>query len=113
MNSSIYAECFKRNIRLLRNVLNHSTSQFANELSVSKKTIEKWENGTALPQLGTLLEIVIKYGISLDWLIGADRKTKFISDKYSIETVLLINELLNSAEKDIVQQINPKNEHDS
>ncbi len=113
MNSSIYSECFKKNIRLLRNILSYSAAQFASELSVSRKTIEKWENGTALPQLGTLLQIVSKYGISLDWLIGADRKTKFVSDRYSIETVLLFNELLNSAEKDIVQQINSRNEHNS
>lgn len=113
MNSSVYAECFRKNIRFLRNVLSYSTTQFATELSVSRKTIEKWENGTALPQLGTLLEIVIKYNISLDWLIGAEKKTKFISDKYSIETMLLFNELLNSAEKDLILHHSLKNDHDS
>ncbi len=49
----------------------------AQSLSVSNKTISKWENGTSMPDLSMLVQLSQYYGITTDMLLGlSDEKKK-------------------------------------
>lgn len=49
----------------------------AQNLSVSNKTISKWENGTSMPDLSMLVQLSQYYGITTDALLGlCDEKKK-------------------------------------
>ena len=48
----------------------------AQSLSVSNKTISKWENGTSMPDLPMLAELSGYYGVSTDTLLGLSEEKK-------------------------------------
>ena len=75
----------------LRTSSNLSQQQFADIFKVSRQSVQKWESGTATPELPKLIEISKYFGISLDALIlSADSRTaeemkynKIMKPKYS------------------------------
>ena len=48
--------------------------EVANALSVSNKTISKWENGTSSPSLSMLVSLAKYYNVSTDTLLGLEDK---------------------------------------
>jgi transcriptional regulator with XRE-family HTH domain len=52
----------------------------ANNLSVSNKTISKWETGISLPETEYLTSIADYYGISVNELFGRETSVKNVSD---------------------------------
>lgn len=48
--------------------------EVANALSVSNKTISKWENGTSSPPLSMLVSLAKYYNVSTDTLLGLEDK---------------------------------------
>ncbi|MBF0819609.1 helix-turn-helix domain-containing protein [Streptococcus acidominimus] len=56
-------------IRLIRNIHQLSQEQFAEGFSVSRQSVSKWENGSAIPDLQTLIRIADFADISLDQLV--------------------------------------------
>ena len=81
----------KNIIYKLRSNSKMSQEQFADLFKVSRQSVQKWENGTATPELSKLIEISKHYGISLDALVlGIDSRTaeemkynKIMKPKYS------------------------------
>ena len=59
----------KDTIYKLRTSSNFSQEQFANLFKVSRQSVQKWENGTAIPELSKLIEISKHFDISLDSLV--------------------------------------------
>ena len=47
-------------------------SELASKLSISNKTISKWENGISTPDLPMLIELSTYYGVSTDALLGLE-----------------------------------------
>lgn len=66
-------------IQKLRTSAKLSQEQFANMFNVSRQSVQKWENGTATPELSKIIEISKKFGISLDALI-LDRDARVIEE---------------------------------
>ena len=50
-----------------------SQIELAEELSVSRQTVSKWETGSALPSAENLLALSKLYGVSADALLNAER----------------------------------------
>lgn len=71
MNSSIGTR-----IKELRKVKNISQEELANELSVSRQTISKWESDTVSPDINNIEMISNFFEVSTDYLInGKENKT--------------------------------------
>lgn len=56
-------------IKKLRTDIHMSQEQFAELFGVSRQSVQKWENGTALPELEKLIKISKYFDISLDALV--------------------------------------------
>lgn len=56
-------------ITIIRKMNNLSQEQFAEELSVSRQAVSKWETGNAIPDIPVLLKIADFYNITLDQLV--------------------------------------------
>ncbi len=48
---------FDENLRILRKEKDYSQEYLAEKLGVTRQTISKWENGTAMPDLKKLIEL--------------------------------------------------------
>jgi len=59
----------KNTINKLRTNANMSQEQFATLFNVSRQSVQKWENGTSVPELSKIIEISKHFDISLDALI--------------------------------------------
>lgn len=81
----------KETIYRLRTSAKMSQEDFAGIFNVSRQSVQKWENGTATPELSKLIEISKHFGISLDSLVlSVDSRTseemkynKIMKPKYS------------------------------
>ena len=56
----------------LRKSKGWSQEDLAEKLSVSRQTISRWENGTALPDAENLLQLSHLYDVSSDYLLNDD-----------------------------------------
>ena len=56
-------------INKLRSDANLSQEQFASLFGVSQQSVQKWENGDSVPELGKIIKISKHFGVSLDALI--------------------------------------------
>lgn len=63
-------ECISNNIKLLRKKYNLTQQELANQLSVSRSVVAKWENNHVKPDISSLLKIAKTFDISLDHLAG-------------------------------------------
>lgn len=61
---------FDENLRLLRKNKELSQEYLAERMNVSRQTISKWENGTAMPDLKKLTELAELFDTSMDELLG-------------------------------------------
>ncbi len=60
---------FKDFICKIRKDLNMTQEQFAEEFSVTKQAVQKWETGASYPETAKLIEISKRFDISLDTLL--------------------------------------------
>lgn len=63
---------FDENLRELRKEKGHSQEELAYKLNVTRQTVSKWENGSAMPDLKKLTELAEFFGVSMDTLLGLD-----------------------------------------
>ena len=54
----------------LRNKKGVTQEDVAQSLSVSNKTVSKWENGASEPDLSMVVELAEYYGVTTDTLLG-------------------------------------------
>lgn len=62
------------NIYRLRTERNLSQGDFADALEVSRQSVSKWENNSAVPELEKLVKMAELFGITLDELVTGERK---------------------------------------
>lgn len=63
---------FSENLRNLRKSKDYSQEYLAEKLGVTRQTVSKWENATAMPDLKKLTEIADFFEISMDKLLGME-----------------------------------------
>ena len=61
---------FSVNLSNLRREKEYSQEYLVERLGVTRRTISKWENGTAMPDLKKLTEIAELFGTTMDKLLG-------------------------------------------
>ena len=61
---------FDEKLRELRKEKGHSQEELAYKLNVTRQTVSKWENGSAMPDLKKLTELAEFFGVSMDTLLG-------------------------------------------
>lgn len=66
---------FDENLRNLRKEKDYSQEYLALKLGVTRQTISKWENATAMPDLKKLTEIADFFEVSMDTLLGMEFAT--------------------------------------
>ena len=66
---------FKDNLRKVRNSSNFSQEKLAEEMSVSRQTISKWENGESFPSTEHILELTKILHCTYDELINGKTAT--------------------------------------
>lgn len=68
---------FKDNLRYLRYVNNMSQDELAAKLNYNSfTTVQKWEDGSALPRVKTLNKIAEIFNVEVDHLLNIDLRTK-------------------------------------
>ena len=72
------------NIYKLRTEEKMSQGDLANALEVSRQSVSKWENNTAVPELDKLIKMSELFGVTLDELVG--RQTRSNEEDYSGES---------------------------
>lgn len=65
-----FKETLSKNLVALRKSRKLTQSELAEELSYSDKTISKWENGDAVPDVETLIQIANFFSVSMDDLVS-------------------------------------------
>lgn len=80
---------FDEKLRALRKQKEFSQEYLAEKMNVSRQTISKWENGTAMPDLKRLTDLASLFDVSMDELLGTsapDYKTS-VSDNSELENL--------------------------
>lgn len=86
-------------LRSLRKAKNMSQDDLANTVGVSKSSISCYEKGTRTPTVETIIDFMHLFGVTSDYLIGADNLIKTIEDEtipfvtLSKEEILFLEEL--------------------
>lgn len=68
---------FSFRLKKLRQELNISQREFAESIGVSAMAISTYESGSKSPSIETATKIVLKYNVSLDWLLGLSNKKNY------------------------------------
>lgn len=99
---------FSENLRELRKAKDIKQEVLAENLNVSRQTVSKWENGTAMPDLKKLTALAEYFGVTMDELLGLTSpgsEGENISD-YAKE---YINELISLENEASTKKINDLN----
>lgn len=61
---------FSENLRRLRKAKDIKQEALAEAMNVSRQTVSKWENGTAMPDFKKLNALAEYFGVTMDELLG-------------------------------------------
>ena len=61
-------------LKTARQTVGLSQLVVAQKVGVSREMVSRWENGRAWPTIDHLRNLIGLYGISMDWLLGNDRR---------------------------------------
>ena len=84
---------FSENLRRLRKAKDIKQEALAEAMNVSRQTVSKWENGTAMPDFKKLNAIAEYFGVTMDELLGFSND-KNNNDNINDYTKEYINELI-------------------
>lgn len=87
---------FDENLRALRKEKDFSQEYLAEKMNVSRQTISKWENGTAMPDLKKLTELAELFDTSMDELLGTSSPSQPKDNNAEIQ---LLNSRINQLEE--------------
>ena len=98
---------FSENLSKLRKAKDIKQETLANDMKVSRQTVSKWENGTAMPDLKKLTALAEYFGITMDELLGFTAKDdNEESQKMNDYTKEYINELISLENAESNRKIN-------
>lgn len=63
---------FQERLRQLRLSRGWSQEELANQLSLSRQAVQKWESGASKPDMENLVTLSRLFGVSLDWLVTGE-----------------------------------------
>lgn len=80
---------FDENLRAFRKQKDFSQEYLAEKMNVSRQTISKWENGTAMPDLKKLTDLASLFDVSMDELLGTSAPDYKTSESDNAELEIL------------------------
>ena len=73
-------------ISRLRHTANLSQEKFAETLGLSRQAVQKWENGTSMPDINNIISIAKFFNVSIDTLLlGSDKR---IAEEMSVDKII-------------------------
>ena len=63
----------------IRQQYHYSQEKFAEKLGVSRQAVQRWENGTSVPDIGSIINIATTFNVSSDWLMEISKFGKLSS----------------------------------
>lgn len=63
-------------LKELRNEKNITQEQLAEEFNVSRRTVSRWETGSSMPDISTILELSDYYSINIRELLDGERRSE-------------------------------------
>lgn len=93
-----------RFIRDLRKEKDLTQEQLAEQLSVSRRTVSRWETGSNLPDLDILIEMADYYDVDLRELLDGERKNEK-KDENLEETVLKVADYSNEKKQKLMRNM--------
>lgn len=85
---------FSENLSRLRKEKGIKQETLANDMKVSRQTVSKWENGTAMPDLKKLTALAEYFGITMDELLGFTSPSGEKNEGINDYTKAYVNELV-------------------
>lgn len=85
---------FSENLSRLRKEKGIKQETLANDMKVSRQTVSKWENGTAMPDLKKLTALAEYFGITMDELLGFASTSGEKNEGINDYTKAYVNELV-------------------
>ena len=92
-------------LKELRKEKGLTQEQLGEKFFVSSRTVSRWETGSNLPDLQTLIELAEFYDIDIREIIDGERKSENM-DKEMKETLVKVSEYSDSEKKSKVRKIN-------
>ena len=86
-----------QNLKDMRIKNKYNQEDIAEQLGVTKQTISNWEKGKRTPDIDSLIKLANIYQVTLDSLIGIDKRT---------EDIELLNIILNMRKEKKSQLLN-------
>lgn len=85
-------------IKELRKIKNLTQEQLAEEFSVSRRTVSRWETGNNMPDLDILIEMSDFFEVDLREILDGERKHEKMNEELR-ETVMKVAEYSNEGKK--------------
>lgn len=92
-------------LKVLRKEKGLTQEQLGEKFYVSSRTVSRWETGSNLPDLQTLIELAEFYEIDIREIINGERKSENM-DKEMKETLVKVSEYSDSEKKTKAKKIN-------
>ena len=81
-------------IKMLRNARKMTQSEFAERLGVTKSAVSSYENGSRLPSYDVLIKMARIFKVSVDNLLGHDKKIAIDATGLTQEQINIIQEIV-------------------
>jgi transcriptional regulator with XRE-family HTH domain len=91
-------------IKKLRSEKDFTQEQLAEQFSVSRRTVSRWETGSNMPDLDILIEMVDYFNVDLQELLDGERRSEKM-DKELEKTVLKVADYSNNEKKKITSVV--------
>lgn len=100
---------FSENLRRLRKSKDIKQEALAEAMNVSRQTVSKWENGTAMPDFKKLNALAEYFGVTIDELLGFNSSDDSLDNSANNHTTEYVNELISLENAESNKKINEIN----
>jgi len=91
-------------LKELRKEKGITQEQLAEQFSVNRRTVSRWETGSNLPDLDILIEMADYYGVELGELLDGERRSRKMNKELE-ETVLKVAEYSNEDKRKVTKRM--------
>ena len=91
-------------IKKLRNEKSLTQEQLAEQFSVSRRTVSRWETGSNMPDLDILIEMADYFDVDLRELLDGERRSERMNEELK-ETVLKVADYSNAEKKRVTKVV--------
>ena len=85
---------FGERLRALRKEKGYTQKVIAEKMNVSQNTVVRWENNYKFPTQNNLIQLSRIFHVSLDYLVGIERKRTIVVEQLTQEQITVLNTLV-------------------